>query len=377
MIIFSVNKTATVLNYSTQHQQIALTLLSGIGSRRARVIISYFNDLDAFFLDKKLDLEKLPGVTHEMIRSKQREEALQKADEVLEAVERQGGQLHFFGDTNYPKKLKQCADAPIVLYSKGNIDFNARRVVSIVGTRNITPYGKQLTEELVDTLAAAGAVVVSGMAYGVDICAHKRAVFNAMPTWGVLGHGLDKLYPAVHRKTAERMLENGGLITEFVPGADIDPGNFPMRNRIVAGLCDATIVVESGVSGGSMITANLARDYNREVFAFPGDVGKPNSAGCLKLIGENIAGLVQSGADVLKVMEWDIEEKALQQTRIFPQLSTEEALVMHVFNDQKEQNLDSIGFFSKLPIPQVSALLLNLEFKGLIRSLPGRRFALV
>lgn len=366
------------MKFSTQHQQIALTLLSGIGSKRARIIATYFKDLSAFFEEKKLDLEKLPGVTAEMIRSKQRTLALEKADEVLEYLERIGANTLFLTDTDYPKKLKQCDDAPILLYSKGNINWKARKTVAIVGTRNITHYGKQLTEELVDTLCAAGVVIVSGMAYGIDICSHKRALVNNAETWGVLGHGLDQLYPAVHRKTAERMLERGGLISEFIPGSKIEPGNFPMRNRIVAGLCDATIVVESGVSGGSMITANLARDYNREVFAFPGDVGKASSTGCLKLIRENIAALVQNGSEVLESLDWKTEVgRTDRQARLFVNLSSEEEIIVDALQDKKELNMDSLGFLTKLSVSEIAGHLLQLEFRGIIRSLPGRRYALV
>ena len=366
------------LNFSTQHQQIALTLLSGIGSKRARIIASYFKDLTTFFEEKKLDLSKLPGVTAEMIKSKQRRLALERADEVLEYLEKIGANTLFLTDTDYPKKLKQCDDAPILLYSKGNVDWTARKTVAIVGTRAMTNYGKLLTEELVDRLSSAGAVIVSGMAYGIDICSHKRAIANNAETWGVLGHGLDQLYPAVHRKIAERMFETGGLISEFIPGTKIEPGNFPMRNRIVAGLCDATVVVESGVTGGSMITANLARDYNREVFAFPGDIGKQSSSGCLKLIRENIAALVQNGGDVLESLDWKFDRKIeSKQAKLFENLSRQEEYIIDALQQKQQLNIDSIGFLTKLPLQDIAAHLLQLEFKGIIRSLPGRRYALV
>lgn len=366
------------MKFSTQHQQVALTLLSGIGSKRARIIASYFKDLSAFFEEKKLDLNKLPGVTSEMIRSKQRMQALEKADEVLEYLEKIGGNMLFLTDTAYPKKLKQCEDAPILLYSKGTINWNAPKTAAIVGTRNVTPYGKQLTEELVDRLSAAGVVIVSGLAYGVDVCSHKRALVNKAETWGVLGHGLDQLYPSANRKVAERMLERGGLITEFTPGSKIEPGNFPMRNRIVAGLCDATIVVESGVTGGSIITAKLARDCNREVFAFPGDVGKPSSSGCLQLIRDNIAALVQNGSDVLESLDWKQDGAvSAKQVKLFANLTTEEEVIVDALQQKKELNADSIGFLTKLSLPDISNHLLQLEFKGIIRALPGRRYALV
>lgn len=375
MVIFK-RKRTTILNFNLQHQQIALTLLSGIGSKRARIIISYFQDLEEFFTQKKLDINKLPGVTENMISVKQRREALEKADKIIEEIEKLNGNILFFTDTNYPKKLKQCEDAPLVLYSRGNINWQSKRTVAIVGTRKMTDYGKALVEELVDGLASADVTIISGMAYGVDICSHKQALKNQMETWGVLGHGLDKMYPHLHRKVAEKMVDHGGLITEFIPGIDIDPGNFPMRNRIVAGLCDATVVVESGISGGSIITANLARDYHREVFAFPGDVRRESSAGCLKLIRENSAGLIQSSADLIQSMEWVTEKKA-NQASLFHQLNPSEELIVDFLNEKRELNLDALGYLTKIPVQQVSAFLLDLEFRGIVRSLPGRRYCTV
>lgn len=375
MVIFK-RKRTTILNFNLQHQQIALTLLSGIGSKRARIIISYFQDLEEFFTQKKLDINKLPGVTENMISVKQRREALEKADKIIEEIEKLNGNILFFTDTSYPKKLKQCEDAPLVLYSRGNINWQSKRTVAIVGTRKMTDYGKALVEELVGGLASADVTIVSGMAYGVDICSHKQALKNQMETWGVLGHGLDKMYPHLHRKVAEKMVDHGGLITEFIPGIDIDPGNFPMRNRIVAGLCDATVVVESGISGGSIITANLARDYHREVFAFPGDVRRESSAGCLKLIRENSAGLIQSSADLIQSMEWVTEKKA-NQTSLFHLLNPSEELIVDFLNEKRELNLDALGYLTKIPVQQVSAFLLDLEFRGIVRSLPGRRYCTV
>jgi len=349
--------------------------LSGIGSKRARIIVSFFNDLDEFFLDKKLDISRLPGVPDTAIGYQQRKTALEQSDKILNELSRLGGDLIFLTDSNYPKRLKQCEDAPLVLYCKGNINWNARRIVSVVGTRKMSSYGQRVTQEFISGMQHTDVTVVSGMAYGVDICAHKMALSLGMSTWGVLGHGLDRMYPSSHMKTAEKMLEQGGLITEFAPGMDIEPGNFPMRNRVVAGLADATIVVESGESGGSLITAYLANDYHREVFAFPGDVDRPYSAGCLKLIRENAARLVCSAQDVLEVMDWK-PDVLMEQSRLFVDLSAEEEQIMDVLLEKKQLHIDAIGFLSKMPVYHVSSLLLHLEFKGLIRSLPGKIFSL-
>ncbi len=367
------------MNFSTQQQQIALTFLSGIGSKRARILIRHFNDLDEFFHEKKLNLAKIPGVPANCLTFKQRVEALIEAEKVIRFLEKTNSQTVFFTDANYPKRLKQCEDAPLLLYSKGQINWNPEKVIAIVGTRHATEYGKQLTQELVDGLSTVGATIVSGLAYGIDLCAHQNALKNELSTWGVLGHGLDQLYPSEHKKTAERMLENGGLITEFYPGSKMEPGNFPMRNRIVAGLCDATIVVESGDSGGSLITAHLANDYSREVFAFPGDVGKPFSKGCLQLIQQNKAHLITNSKDVLQQLNWldKPNKKTPLQRQLFVELSLAEEKLIAAMKTKAELTLDSISFLVSMNTAETSSQLLGLEFKGLVKSLPGRRYALL
>jgi len=366
------------LNFTPTQQQIALTFLSGIGSRRARVIIRHFNDLNEFFSEKKLNLAKIPGIQADFISHKQRMLALEAAKKVDDALQQLGGETVFFTEAHYPRRLKQCADAPLLLYAKGKIDWNPEKIISIVGTRNASDYGKQLTEEFMQEIAKTGTTVVSGMAYGIDILAHKAAVKLQLPTIGVLGHGLDTLYPSAHRKTAQQMIENGGLITEFAPGMKPEPAYFPMRNRIVAGIADATIVIESGIKGGSLITANLANDYNRDVFAFPGDVTRPYSAGCLKLIQQNKAHLITNTADLLEVMSWkDAEKPNTVQRNLFVDLTTDEERIIETLTTKKEMTIDVIGYLTTFTVGQTAALLLNLEFKGLIKSLPGKRYALI
>lgn len=366
------------MNFTTIHHQIALTFLSGIGSRRARIIVSHFNDLEAFFAEKRLNLAKIPGVPADFVSQKLRLNALIEADKVIQELERIGAKTVFFTEKNYPRRLKQCADAPLLLYSKGTIDWNPPKLISVVGTRHATDYGKALTQELIEGLSGHEVTIVSGMAYGIDICAHQEALKQQLPTWGVLGHGLAKMYPSEHRKIAERMLETGGIISEFIPGQKPEPAHFPMRNRIVAGLSDATIVIESGEKGGSLITANLAADYNRDVFAYPGDITRPFSKGCLNLIQKNQATLIRNSSDLVELMNWQINEpKEARQRSLFIDLNQREEKIMSVLRSKPELNLDTIGYLSSLTISQVTCDLLNLEFKGLVRSLPGRRFQVI
>lgn len=366
------------MNFTLTHQQIALTLLSGIGSRRARVIIGHFNDLNEFFSEKKLNLAKIPGIPADFISRKHRQSALEEADKILQYNNRIGVQTVFFTDSEYPRRLRNCPDAPLLLYYKGNIDWNPERVISIVGTRHASDYGKQLTQELISGIASTGTVIISGMAYGIDIAAHSAALQNGLSTIGVLGHGLHRLYPSSHRQTANNMLDSGGLISEFAPGLDPEPAFFPMRNRIVAGMSDATVVVESGEKGGSLITANLANDYNRDVFAFPGDVTRTYSSGCLRLIQQDKAHLIMGSGDLLRYMNWKSEDQLVSvQRSLFEDLNSDEERIISVLQTKKELMIDVIGYLSSLTAGEVSTHLLSLEFKGLVRALPGKRYSLI
>jgi DNA processing protein len=366
------------LNFSPTQQQIALTFLSGIGSRRARIIIGHFNDLNEFFSEKKLNLAEIPGIQPDFVHYTQRIAALEAAQKVTELLDKIGATTVFFTEKEYPRRLKQCADAPLLLYAKGNINWNPEKVVSIVGTRHASAYGKQLTEELVEGLKASGATIVSGMAYGIDVAAHSAALHNELPTIGVLGHGLHTIYPAIHRKIAQEMITNGGLVSEFAPGLKPEPAYFPMRNRIVAGMADATVVIESGVKGGSLITATMANDYNRDVFAFPGDVNKPFSAGCLRLIQQHKAHLLTGAEDLLKAMNWEeaTGKKAVQRN-LFVELTASETQLVEVLKTKTEVAIDTLGYLTSLSPGSVSALLLNLEFKGVVKALPGKRYTLI
>ncbi len=366
------------MEYTTQHHQIGLTLLSGVGSKRARLILAHFADLEEFYREKRLNISSLPRVDKNYASFQKRQEVLQKADEILQELEKKKAQILFFTDKKYPNRLKQCADAPLLLYTKGSFDWEKQKIVSIVGTRNASAYGKKLTEDLVAELAAHEVTIVSGMAYGIDILAHQLAVKHKLETWGVLGHGIGSLYPSEHKNTAIKMFEDGGLISEFFPSQKAEPHHFPMRNRIVAGLSDCTIVVESGEKGGSLITAKLAFDYNREVFAFPGDVGRPYSKGCLNLIKHNQAQLITSAEDIIKQMSWNDEKKKQSaiQTKIFYEATDLEQQIIDKLKESEFKSLDNLSYSIDSPIGKIAASLSQLELNGIVQCLPGRRYKL-
>lgn len=366
------------MHFTTKHHQIALTLLSGVGSKRARIILNHFQDLEEFFQLKKLNLAMIPGIHIKALSVKQRVEALVAADKILHQAEKGDIQTTFISDATYPNHLRQCSDAPLLLYYKGNVNWNVSKRVSIVGTRNATSYGKGLVKELVKGLAEQQVTIVSGMAYGIDIFAHQEALNHHLPTWGVLGHGIGWMYPSEHQKIANQMLEQGGLISEFFPGQKPEPAFFPMRNRIVAGLTDATIVVESGQKGGSLITASMANDYNREVFAYPGDVTRTTSLGCLDLIASNKASLVKNSTDVLKYLDWNSNpQKKIVQPTLFHDLTEKEDEIIRIIREKNQPTVDVISFLCNLPVNEAVMHLFQLELKGFISSKPGNRFELI
>lgn len=375
---FNLPKIPNILNYTDLQQQIALTLLKGAGKKKVRLLLSNVGSVDAFFKEKKYKLLKINGLGKSFIDQLNREEALATAEKHVLELLKKPFQAHFFQDDDFPQRLNQCEDAPLLLFSQGNMDLNAPRVVSIVGTRNATEYGKSICNELLHTFVGKNIVVVSGLAYGIDIYVHQLCVKLGIPTIGVLGHGLDRLYPSTHKQTAKAMQLNGGLLTEFLPGTNPDRVNFPMRNRIVAGMCDATIVVESGEKGGSLITAELANDYARDVFAFPGDIGREYSIGCNKLIQQNRAHLITSSADFFRLMDWnEVVKKAPEQPKLFEfDLSTEELKILQILRDKESESIDLLALKMDISVSRLSGILLNLEFEGLVKSLPGKRYRL-
>ena len=300
------------------------------------------------------------------------------AEKEMEFIESKGIRLVCYGDEAYPCRLAECADAPLVLHSLGNADLNARRIVSIVGTRHASEYGKALCENFVADLArfAPGTLIVSGLAYGIDVCAHRAALKAGLPTIGVLAHGLDRIYPGAHRTTAKQMLENGGLLTEFMSGTNSFPSNFVQRNRIVAGMADATVVVESASKGGSLITASLALGYDRDCFAFPGRVNDQYSQGCNELVSRNRAALITSAYDFVEAMNWEVAtaKKSVEelQTELFPDLSPDETAVMTALRENSDGlQVNQMVVQLNIPINRLLPLLFEMEMKGLVKAVAG------
>jgi DNA processing protein len=363
---------------TTLKNQIALTLLHGIGPVKAKLLVAKIGSLEALFNASLSTLHHETGISKTVLKNMNRKAALERASGEVDFILKEELTTHFYTEINYPRRLKQCDDAPLLLFSKGNFNPNPTRVIAVVGTRNATNYGKKICEDFIQHLAGCNLQIVSGMAYGIDICAHTASVRNQLETVGVLGHGLDRLYPSVHRKVAEKMVEHGGLISEYLPGTNPDRENFPMRNRIVAGMVDAVVVIESKKSGGSLITADLANDYNKDVFAFPGNVDQVYSEGCNRLIQQQKAHLLVSGEQFLKAMNWlESQQATTFQRSCFIDLSEEEQVVCNLLSRTQGEHIDVLAIHTKTPISKMNVLLFHLEMKGVIQALPGKKYQLI
>jgi DNA processing protein len=364
----------------TLRYKIGIGMIPKIGPVLTRRLVAYCGSVEGVFKEKQNHLVKIPGIGERLGDLIISYKNLEAADKEIDFIDRHKIKAVFYLDPGYPERLKHCEDAPIVLYVKGNTDFDRNKVVSIVGTRNPTDYGRSMTKELVERLAAAhpDVLVVSGLAYGIDICAHKASLKNNLETVGVLGHGLSVLYPAVHREVAKQMIEKGALVTEFRHDEKPESPNFVKRNRIIAGLSDATIVMESGEEGGALITADIANSYNRDVFAFPGRVNDRYSVGCNRLIKCNRAALIERLEDLEYLMGWQKSDKgrALQK-ELFVELTEDEKTLTELIRADNAATIDILAIRSNLPVSKVSALLLGLEFKGLVRCLPGKVYQMV
>lgn len=363
---------------STLHQ-VALTYVKNVGPSIAKLMVSYFGSAERVFTVPQSKLLDIPGITKNRVEQLQLNEALRKAEEELKFIEKNNIEVVFYTDAAYPKRLKNLNDSPILLYSKGNMDMNARRVISIVGTRNATEYGRHLCRQLIEELQPYNVLIVSGFALGIDVCAHKECVKLDMPTIGVLGHGLDMLYPGQNKSTAEKMLENGGLLSEYPSGTIPDRGNFPERNRIVAGMADATVVIEASLKGGALITAEIANSYNRDVFTFPGRVGDEFSEGCNFLVRHNKAALLTNAADLAYSLGWEKEEgmPITQQLALPIDLSVDERLIFELIRENKQPlAIDDLSIKINMPMSLLAMNLLNMEMQGYIRSLPGKTYTI-
>lgn len=344
---------------------------------RAKKLVAYTGGLTQLFEASNKQLALIPGVGKEIVRQLNRDEALREAEKELRFVEKNQLETHFYLDKTYPHRLKHCEDGPILMYGAGKMDFDVSHVVGIVGTRECSEYGIRLTERLIESLAPFNPLIVSGLAYGIDTIAHRAAVQLGVQTVGVLGHSLDRIYPNTNKSLAEKMCEHGGLLSEFDSGTKPDRENFPQRNRIVAGMCDVIVVVETAVRGGSMITAKLASGYNRDVMAFPGPVGARLSSGCNHLIKTNQAALIESADDLIYQMGWQVSQNTKPtQKQLFVDLNEEEQILVKALEHKQKDSLDNLSLACSWPISKTSTTLLELEFKGVVKSLPGKTYAL-
>lgn len=361
--------------------RIALTIIPNIGPAIAKNLLAYCGSAEAVFKASKAKLMKVPAIGEERAEIISKADVLHEAEEELKFISDHHITPLFFSDAAYPYRLKECSDSPLLLYYKGNADLNAEKIIAIVGTRRCTDYGKEVTKKITETLAAHDALIVSGLAYGVDIAAHNAALENNLKTVGVLGHGLNTLYPQQHKATAKKMLEQGGLLTEYRSTEKMLPHNFPDRNRIVAGLCDALIVIESAEDGGAILTANIANSYNRDVFAVPGKATDKWSRGCNALIKSNRAQLIETAEDLLKALNWIQPEgsaKALKKQRqLLLNLSDDEQTIYNCLNQAQELDIDTLTLQTQLNSSVLAALLLEMEMNDIILSLPGKRYRLI
>lgn len=370
-------------NEEEQIYSIALTLVPGIGHIGAKRLMDGIKSAADVFRYRNDLPDRLPDVSERIIKALDCPQAIARAEQELEFLQKNRIRCLTFTDEDYPSRLRECDDAPVVLFFKGAADLNALHVINMVGTRHATDYGTQICATFLRDLKTLcpDVLVVSGLAYGIDIHAHRAALANELPTVGVLAHGLDRIYPYVHRKTAIDMLERGGLLTEFLSGTNPDRHNFVGRNRIVAGMCDATIVIESAEKGGSLITAELAEGYNRDCFAFPGRITDDCSKGCNQLIRDNKASSLLSAEDLVKAMGWSTEvhpaKAAHVQRSLFLDLSDEEQRVVHLLEKQGDLQINALVVGTDIPVHKMSALLFELEMKGVVRVLAGGVYQLL
>ncbi|MDR2816165.1 MAG: DNA-processing protein DprA [Proteiniphilum sp.] len=368
------------MNTDKSLYRIALTQIKGVGVMHARYLMQVIGDEEAIFKEDVRKLEAIPRISRRLIREIRDPGVLRKAEKELQFVTDNKLLLLFFTDEDYPQRLTQCIDAPLLLYAKGNAGFNHRKTISVVGTRNATRYGEDFCKKFIEELSGRlpDIQIISGLAYGIDICAHRAALKHNLSTVAVLAHGLDRIYPQIHRQTAVEMLQNGALLTEFPSGTNPDKHNFVKRNRIVAGMADAIVVIESGEKGGSLTTADIANSYYREVFALPGRIRDNMSAGCNRLISENKALLLQSINGFISHMGWDESEKQPlpAQQELFPDLSEEETIIFEKLRKAGPMHVNTLAIELNIPVSELFMTLLELEVKNIVTSLPGGMYRL-
>ncbi len=356
----------------------ALTMTPQVGGTTARTLIDHCGSIEEIFNTSKKALCKIPRITENIANDIVSKKMFQAAELEWQFIQENDIQIYFYTEPNFPKRLKDCKDAPILFFFRGKTDFNQSKTLAIIGTRNATDYGKDLTHQIVKDLAQYQPLIVSGLAYGIDIAAHKAALHTGLETVGVLGQGLDAVYPAQHTGFALQMMEQGGILSEFKSYTKVDRGNFPSRNRIVAGLSDAILVVQTAEKGGSMITARQGHAYHREILAIPARVGDEYGKGCNTLIKKNIATLVESAEDIAHHLGWNRSKRPKnQQQTLFVELSPQETKITNLFKESNTLHKDELNSQSPLGYSETAAVLLTLELKGLIKILPGNQFKLL
>ena len=364
------------MNYNKEVYQIALTKVDGVGPVTAKLLLDHFDTSQDIFRASASTLNTISGLRKNIYSLLHQDKKIfAQAEQEVNRAKKHGIEILFYQDQTFPSRLKHCPDAPLVLYHKGKNDFNKKKTIGIVGTRSPSFYGTKMVDKLVADLKVFNPIIVSGLAHGIDAQAHQAALDNNIPTYGIMGGGFEKIYPAANRKLANDMLQEGGLMTEFGYHLLPDREHFPMRNRIIAALSDALIVVESGKTGGSMITADLANQYSKDVFAFPGKVDDKMSVGCNRLIKQNQAHLIESADDIAYIMNWN-KPKEVQMTLPLVSLEPKEQSIVNLLTSSKGIHLDKIHHELNLPISSLSPLLLSLEFRGIIRSLPGKCYTI-
>ena len=360
--------------------EIAITLVPNIGAVQAKILLDHFGSATKIFTAKNSMLSKLDGIGEIRAANIKLFKDFKKAEAEQLFIEKYKIKALFLTNPLYPKRLLNVYDPPTMLYYRGNADLNAAHMVAIVGTRGKTPYGTLVTEQLVAGLQAHNVTIVSGLALGIDAVAHKAAIQHHLPTIGVVAHGLDKIYPSEHLHLAKDIVrQEGGLLTEFRSKTKPDKHNFPSRNRVVAGMTDATIVIETDIKGGSLITADIANSYNKDVFAVPGRLGDSKSSGCNYLIKNNKAQLLTSAEDLVECLGWQQTKPLARkpQRELFIQLSDEERTIVEILKQQAFVAIDELNAKSKLSTSTVAAAILNLELQNVVASLPGKRFKLI
>ncbi|MUP45172.1 DNA-protecting protein DprA [Gramella sp. BOM4] len=356
----------------------ALQHVPNLGDTTARKLIRHFGNAENVFREKTANLLRIDGIGKKRIEGIQDKIHLKAAEQELQFIQSQNIRVLYFEGPDYPEKLKHCPDAPLLLFSRGTMDLKKRRILSIVGTRQITQHGIAFCEKLIEELAILDPVIISGFAYGVDITAQKAAVKNQLQTIGCLAHGLDQVYPKSHKKYMAQIEENGGFLTDFWSSDPFERNNFLKRNRIIAGISEATVVIESAEKGGALVTADIANSYDREVFAVPGRPGDKYSTGCNQLIKSQQAHVLTSAADIAYILNWDVQEKqSVVQKQLFVDLEQDEQKLYDFLKDQGKTELDHLAVNCNFPTFKTASLLLNMELKGVVKPLPGKLFEAV